>query len=105
MMSNKKKKIALAVSLSLLAILIIIAITLGVCLGRKPKKPQQEKKETPLDFPKYNKPDKKVVDNADYYVSVNEGNDTNDLSKLSKEHKKLCEKQFAKIPIPSPKTS
>ena len=82
MMSNKKKKIALAVSLSLLAILIIISITLGVCWGRKPKKPPQEKKETPLDFPKYNKPDKKVVDNADYYVSVNEGNDTNDGSKV-----------------------
>ena len=52
MMSNKKKKIALAVSLSLLAILIIIAITLGVCLGRKPKKPQQEKKRNATRFPK-----------------------------------------------------
>lgn len=81
MMPSKKKKIVLAIILSLLAILIIIAITLGVCLGKKSKKPQQGKKEAPLEFPKYNKPIKKVVDNADYYVSADEGNDANSGSK------------------------
>ena len=48
MMPSKKKKIVLAIILSLLAVLIIIAITLGVCLGKKSKKPQQGKKEAPL---------------------------------------------------------
>jgi len=75
---KKKRKILIIILSLLLSVgLILTAVFLSLHFVNKTPKTELDKRGLPV----YKKPIKKTVDNADYYVSVNSGSDTNDGSK------------------------
>lgn len=83
-----KKEIRSAILLVLIMLLTFSMFGCGLKKNKKPDKQTEQKKpdeeiqtEVERVFPKYIKPQKRVVDNADYYVSVKTGSDSNEGSK------------------------